>query len=164
MYVCMYVCICMCMHLYVFVCMYVCVCIYVLCKCINLYVCIQLCMHICQYLYRICLQCLIPGFYDTNRWNIVYTNVCLQIVFEIQLKTCWFQSFRFLSVETLKNPSIFSSNWKWRDTTPMYLSCLPDHLQLHRETRNCLTVLIRCVYVFIDSCRRRFKHFLWIVT
>jgi len=33
------------------------------------------------------------------------------------------QSFVFLSATTFKTSSVFSSNWKWRDTSPTHFWC-----------------------------------------
>ena len=40
----------------------------------------------------------------------------------------WLRSYVFLSVRTIKNPCVFSSNWKWRDTPP-HLCCLSYYSQ-----------------------------------
>jgi hypothetical protein len=42
------------------------------------------------------------------------------LVFKVQPETCWPQSFRFLSVGTLKTRSLFSCNLKLKDTLLMH--------------------------------------------
>jgi hypothetical protein len=50
------------------------------------------------------------------------------------------QPLRLLSVGTLKNSSIFCSNWKWWDTSPTHSSCLSNHLQSPRDLSKGATV------------------------
>ena len=74
-------------------------------------------------IYRLYLKCLdkhqksVP---HTKSRTEVHTNVCLQTLrFQSTVPTiAWPQSFRFLSVGTLKKHNVFNSSWKWRYTSP----------------------------------------------
>jgi hypothetical protein len=65
----------------------------------------------------------------------VSINVCRQTLgFRVTTPTyVHLQSFRFLPVATLKNPGVFSSNWKWRGTSRAHVWCLSNHSQPPRD-------------------------------
>lgn len=68
------------------------------------------------------------------------------------------QSFRFLSVETLKT-SMFIFNWKWKDISYAYQT-ISNHLgtsEMVQQSSN------RCVHVCNDSGEGHFENVLWIV-
>jgi len=70
--------------------------------------------------------------------------------FSLQVQTPQF--FRFLSVGTFKTPSVFSLNWKWRNTFPTRILCLSDHLQLPRD-------LWKGAHAYIGSGGEHSEHF-----
>jgi hypothetical protein len=68
----------------------------------------------------------------------------------------WPQSFRYLSVGTVKTPSVFSSNWN-KEAFPTRILCLSNHSQLPQD-------LGKCAHARIGSGGGHFEHLLWIVT
>lgn len=68
--------------------------------------------------------------HNTTRKN-VHIIICLQThkFWGATPMILWSQSFRFVFLGKLNTPHIFRSNWKWRDTLPLFL-CLSNHLQL----------------------------------
>jgi hypothetical protein len=61
----------------------------------------------------------------------VHINICLQThrFWGANPMILWSQSFRIVLVEKLNTPRIFNSNWKRRDTLPLFW-CLSNLLQL----------------------------------
>ena len=88
--------------------------------------------------YRVCLKCLIETsvVYHTKKKSGVGGE---KGRINMRRQTLRFRgtaptfsrplSFRFLSVRTLKNTSVFSCDCKWRGTSPVRFWCLSNHLQ-----------------------------------
>ena len=68
MYVCMYVCMCLCMYVFMYVCMYICMCV---CIYLYMYVCICVCMYLCNIVYT----CVHSYMHLLN--NVFWTNLSL---------------------------------------------------------------------------------------
>ena len=63
--------------------------------------------------------------------------------------TSWSQSFIFLSAGTLKEPGVFSSNWKKKDTSLTNFPCLSNHPQPSGDLSKGATIHNQtCPYVY----------------
>ena len=92
-----------------------------------------------------CQKCL-ENFQEsprTNTSNVVHINVRPQTFFEIEHKKSRFKSFGFLSVDTLKKLSVFSSSLrvKHTDASQMYFRCLSNHSLLPRELGSLVVIV-----------------------
>jgi hypothetical protein len=91
----------------------------------------------------------------------MYINVCKEAVFEVQLPYLLdFNHLDFYLWDT-KNSTILSSNWKWRDTSPMHFLCLSNHSQLLWDPRKSVDSpwLDMSVHALIRRRRRTFWAF-----
>jgi hypothetical protein len=79
-------------------------------------------------------------------------------------KMCWYQSCTWLSAGTLKGPNLFSSNWKWQDTSLTHLLCLLSHFKCTSIYEMVRHSVIVCVHMWVDSSGGCFEYSLWTVT
>jgi hypothetical protein len=116
--------------------------------------------------YRVYLKCLdelqaFPRPKQAKTFTSIYVRQ--HSVFAVQPNIT--SSLRFLSVGTHKTPSVFSSNWKRRNTSPTNFLCMPNPSQPPRDLRRGATVHNRaCPCVCWFRRRTHFEDLLWIVT
>jgi hypothetical protein len=60
-------------------------------------------------------------------------------------------SYRFVTVGTLKTPSVFISNCKWTDTLPTHILCLSTYLQECRDFWRVRHTMIRSIHADTDT-------------
>jgi len=63
----------------------------------------------------------------------------------------WTQSCRLLSLRTLRTPSVFSCNWKWRHIHQHSFYACKTICSCSQTIERVLHTMIRCVYVHTDS-------------
>ena len=61
------------------------------------------------------------------------------------------QYFRFLSMPTLKNPTVFTSNYQRRYRSVTYFRCLSNHAEPPRDLKRVRESVIRSFHACMDS-------------